>query len=1057
MISALINAAVDRSRTTIMVLLFLLISGSIAFLTIPKESQPDVAIPIIYVSMTYDGISPEDGERLLVRPMEKELKSIEGIKEMRAVAGEGHASVTLEFDAGFDANQALLDVREKVDAAKSKLPADTDEPEIHEVNVALFPVLSLALSGDVPERVIRGIARDLKDNIEGLAGVLEVDIGGDREELMEVIVDPQALESYEIDYTELLQTIDFNNRLVAAGAIDTSTGRQVLKVPGVIDNVEDMLNMPVKTVGDQVVVFRDVASVRSTFKDPEGFARVGGKPAMVLEVKKKVGANIIETIEQVQALVNEHKSIWPAALKHTYILDQSNQVKTMLDDLLNNVVTGIVLVMIIILGAMGLRSSLLVGLAIPGSFLAGILVLNMIGYTLNIVVLFSLILVVGMLVDGAIVVIELADRRMQQGLSSKEAFAYAARRMAWPVIAATATTLVVFMPLVFWPGVVGQFMKYLPITVLFCLTASLLMALIFMPVLGGVVGKVKTVQQLTGEFELPKTRFNQAYRRVLTKLLLNPIKTLIAALVLIIMTYVAYGSFGAGVEFFPETEPESAQVHIHARGDLSVNEKDALLYQVEQRLLPFTELKSVYGRSFNQPSNELAEDVIGVIQFEFVDWQQRRKAQVILDEMRDKTKDIAGVLLEFKKADDGPVQGKPFKLLVSGLDNQHIFDTVAKIRQTMDELGGFTAVEDNRPLPGIEWRIKVDRQEAGRYGANISVIGNAVQMVTNGIKAAEFRPDTSDDEVDIRIRFPREQRNLDQLLQLKINTAQGLVPLSNFVTLEPANKTGSLKRVDGRRVVTIQAEPAQGYLLNELVLKMQKTLKDEKFPLDIRFTFKGEQEQQEETGTFLASAFLIAIFLMALILVTQFNSLYQAGLVLSAIVFSTAGVLLGLLITGQTFSIVMVGVGIIALAGIVVNNNIVLIDCYNDLRRQGRNPFDAALETGSLRLRPVLLTAVTTVLGLMPMVLSMNIDLVGRHISFGAPSTQWWTQLSSAIAGGLSFATLLTLFLTPCLLIIGDRITKGRHYRVLENSSVDVPKITNDPDRITELGTGSHG
>lgn len=1029
MINALINAAVDRARTTMMILVFLFISGLMAFNSIPKESQPDVAIPIIYVSMTYDGISPEDGERLLVRPMEKELKSIEGIKEMRAVSGEGHASVTLEFDAGFDADQALLDVREKVDAAKSKLPADTDEPQIHEVNVALFPVLSLALSGDVPERVVRRIARDLKDNIEGLSGVLEVDIGGDREELMEVIVDPQALESYNIDYYELLRTIDFNNRLVAAGAIDTDNGRQVLKVPGVIDNVDDMLNMPVKVVGDQVVTFQDIASVRSTFKDPEGFARVGGKPAMVLEVKKKVGANIIETIEEVQALVSEHQKLWPQGLQHSYIMDQSTQVKTMLDDLLNNVMTGIVLVMIIILGAMGLRSSLLVGLAIPGSFLAGILVLNMIGYTLNIVVLFSLILVVGMLVDGAIVVIELADRRMQQGISPKESFAYAARRMAWPVIAATLTTLVVFMPLVFWPGVVGQFMKYLPITVLFCLTASLLMALVFMPVLGGVISRAKGVQSVAEEDELPDTQFNKSYRSILAKLLRHPGKTLGAALLFIIATYMAYFQLGNGVEFFPETEPESALVNIHARGDLSIAEKDALLFQVERRLLNFKELKSVYGRSFNKPGGETAEDVIGTIQFQFVDWQQRRTAQEILQNMRDITKDIAGVQLEFKKADDGPVQGKPFKLLVSGLDNANIFSTVSKIRQTMEEMGGFEAVEDNRPLPGIEWRLKVNRQEAGRYGANISVIGNAVQMVTNGIKAAEFRPDTSDDEVDIRIRFPREQRSLDQLLQLKINTAQGLVPLSNFVTLEPANKTSTVNRVDSRRVVTIQAEPAAGYLLNDLVLEMGEKLKAEQFPLDIRFKFKGEQEQQEETGAFLGAAFLIAIFLMALILVTQFNSIYQTLLVLSAIVFSTAGVLLGLLVTGQTFGIVMVGVGIIALAGIVVNNNIVLIDCYNDLRRKGHRAYDAALITGSLRLRPVLLTAVTTVLGLMPMVLAMNIDLMGRHISFGAPSTQWWTQLSSAIAGGLSFATLLTLFLTPCLLIIGDKLSKGRRYQ----------------------------
>jgi multidrug efflux pump len=1024
MINGLISAAIDRSRTTMMVLIFLLLSGSLAFINIPKESQPDVAIPIIYVSMTYEGISPDDAERLLVRPMEKELKSIEGIKEMHAIAGEGHASVTLEFDAGFDADKALLNVREKVDIARGELPADTDEPQIHEVNVALFPVLSIALSGPVPERVKLKIAKDLKDNIEGLEGVLEVDIGGDREELMEVIIDPQALETYQIDFQQVLQTISANNRLVAAGALDSGSGRQVLKIPGVIDDIQDILSIPIKVFDGQVVTFADVATVRSHFKDPQGFARVGGESAMVLEVKKKVGANIIETIEQVQSLVNEHKKAWPLGLQHSYILDQSNQVKTMLDDLLNNVISGIVLVMIIILGAMGLRSSLLVGLAIPGSFVSGILVLNMLGYTLNIVVLFSLILVVGMLVDGAIVVIELADRSMQRGLSAKESFGYAAKRMAWPVIAATLTTLVVFMPLVFWPGVVGQFMKYLPITVLFCLTASLLMALVFMPVLGGIISRrtIKVVAVID-ENDLPNTAFNRGYRRILSTLLAHPMKTLLASLTFIVMTYVAYGQFGNGVEFFPQTEPESGQVHIHARGDLSINKKDDLVRRVEQRLLGFDELKSVYGRSFNQPGNELAEDVIGVIQFEFVDWQIRRTANEIMTAMAQKTADIAGVVLEFRKADDGPVQGKPFKLLVSGHDSQHIFDSVAKIRAVMDKVGGFWAVEDNRPLPGVEWRIIVDREEAGRYGANITLVGNAVQLVTNGIKATEYRPDTSDDEVDIRVRFPKEQRSLENLLQLKINTPQGMVPLSNFVELQPGPKTGSLKRVNSRRIVTIEAEAAPGYLLNDLVIEMEQQLKQMSFATDIRFTFKGEQEQQAQTGAFLGSAFMIAIFLMMVILVTQFNSIYQALLILSAIVFSTPGVLLGLLITGQTFGIVMVGIGIIALAGIVVNNNIVLIDCYNDLRKNGRSAIDAALQTGSLRLRPVLLTAVTTILGLMPMVLSMNIDLVNRSVTFGAPSTQWWTQLASAIAGGLSFATLLTLFLTPCMLLLGEKMS----------------------------------
>jgi len=1021
---ALIEAAIDRSRTTLLVLAFLLISGSLAFISIPKEADPDVAIPIIYVSIPYEGISPEDAVRLLVRPMEKELKTIEGIKEMRAVGGEGHASVTLEFDAGFDADKAMEDVRAKVDTAKAKLPAETDEPSIHEVNVALFPVLNIALSGNLSERVLLSAARDLKDEIEGLSGVLEVEIGGDREELMEVLIEPQRLESYQLDFAQVLTAVSNNNQLVAAGAVDTGNGRQVLKVPGVVEDIDDMLSMPIKVSDGHVVTLADVASVRKTFKDPESFARVGGEKAMVLSVKKKVGANIIATIEGVQALVEARQQFWPAGLKYDYITDQSIQIRDMLSDLLNNVMSGVILVMVIILGAMGFRSSLLVGLAIPGSFLTGILVISMLGFTLNIVVLFSLILVVGMLVDGAIVVIELADRRQRQGLSARDAFSYAATRMAWPVIAATATTLVVFMPLMFWPGVMGQFMKYLPATVLICLTASLFMALIFMPVLGSVMARRKSMTvdaAETDEYALPDSGFNRAYRAVLKPLLNHPAKVLLVALLTMGGTYGAYGTFGHGVEFFPDVEPNMVLARIHARGDLSIHEKDRLLRKVEQRVASVEGFKSMYARSFNDGGNDVAEDVVAEIQFELKDWQQRPKAKEILAQMKRRTLDIPGVVIEFRKEENGPTSGKAMQLQVSGYNTEQIYPVVAQIRALMAQVGGFVGTEDNRALPGIEWRINVNREEAGRFGADILTVGNAVQLITSGIRVADYRPDSSDEEVDIRVRFPAEKRNLDQLMQLQIHTAQGMVPLSNFVELEPAPKTGVLNRVDSRQVITIQADAAEGVLVNDLVVALQAKLEGLTLPPEVRFSFKGEDEEQAETGAFLSSAFSIALFLMALILITQFNSLYQATLVLSAIVFSTAGVLLGLLITGQPFGIVMVGVGIIALAGIVVNNNIVLIDCYNDLRRQGRDAVTAALETGSLRLRPVLLTAVTTVLGLMPMVLAMNIDLVNRTVAFGAPSTQWWIQLSTAIAGGLSFATVLTLFLTPCLLVLGEK------------------------------------
>ena len=1018
--SALIDAALARGRTVVLLFLIILLSGSIAYVTIPKESEPDVAIPIIYVSMSHEGISPEDAARLLVRPMEQELRSIEGIKTVKSTASEGHASVMLEFFAGFDGDRALDDVREKVDTAKSELPADTEEPTVNEINVALFPVLTVSLSGPIPERSLVGLARDLKDRIEALPGVLEADIGGDREAVLEVLVDPAVMETYGLSYAELFTLIRNNNLLVAPGAMDTGAGRLVVKVPGVVESIEDMLAMPLKVDGDRVVTFADVATMRRSFKDPEGFARVGGQPAVTLEIKKRVGANIIDTIAEARAIVEAERAHWPRAVEVAYMQDKSDDIRAILGDLQNNILSAILLVMIIIIAALGPRSALLVGLAIPGSFLAAVAILHAFGLTLNIVVLFSLILVVGMLVDGAIIVIELAQRNLSRGEAPAAAYGAAAKRMAWPVTVSTCTTLAVFAPLLFWPGVVGEFMKYLPLTVIVALSASLAMALVFLPVLGASISRRRSIAG--GDPGAPSpSAAARGYAAAMAVLLRHPAKVLLVALLAIATTGAAYSELGKGVEFFPEVEPELAQIRIHARGDLSIREKDAIVRDIEGRILDAPELRAVYARSFNQVSGEnMAEDVIGVIQLEFIDWTARRPAVEILDELEARVSDIPGVVVEFRKAETGPSGGKPIQVEVSSRDTARIAWAVAGIRAVMEDLGGFAAAEDDRPLPGIEWRLQVDRERAARFGADVATLGNAVRLVTSGIRVSGYRPEDGDDELDIRVRFPYSERNLGQLEQLRVPTANGMVPIGNFVTLKPSPRTGILKRVDGRRAMTVQSDVEPGLLVDDQTRALREALAEAEPDPTVEIRFKGEDADQQEASEFLARAFIGAVLLMGLILVTLFNSIYQAVLVLSAIVFSTAGVLIGLMVTAQPFGIVMVGLGIIALAGIVVNNNIVLIDTYNRMRAEGRDGYTAALETGKLRLRPVFLTALTTVLGLMPMVLAMNLDLIDREITFGAPSTQWWTQLSSAIAGGLAFATLLTLILTPALLVLGD-------------------------------------
>jgi multidrug efflux pump len=1041
---SIIGAAFGYSRTVLAVLLFILIAGSIAYQDIPKESEPDIDIPIIYVTISHDGISPEDAERLLIRPMEQELKSIEGIKEMRSTGYEGGANVLLEFDAGFDSDAALRDVREGVDLAKGNLPMATDDPEVHEVNFSLFPVVVVILSGVAPDRALYRLARELKDEIEGIGPVLEVNIAGNRSEVVEVIVDPLRLESYGLDPALAAATVKSSNMLVAAGVQDTGKGRFSIKVPGLFESIRDIADLPVLVDGDAVVRVSDIADVRRTFRDPTSFARVNGKTAVALEVSKRSGENVIETIEQVRAAVNDKQAQWPQTLRETvevsYSQDDSDQIRTMLNELQNSVISAVILVMVVVISALGVRSGLLVGIAIPGSFLAALLTLFLLNVSLNIVVLFSLILAVGMLVDGAIVVTEFADRKLSEGLPRHRAYLQASGRMAAPIIASTATTLAAFLPLVFWPGVVGEFMKYLPMTVLITLIASLLMALIFVPTIGALIGKKTVISEraqkalLAGEHgDLDNVDgFTGRYLSLLKAAVKRPGSVLGCAVGALIGVLFLYGTIGPGMEFFPDVEPDNAQIQVRARGNLSISEQDEMMRAVERRVLDVGGIRTFYTHVGADKNNEEAEDIVGSVSLEFADWHLRPRVSEIFDTLDRRLQDLSGVIIDLRKEEGGPPVGKPLQLQLSSVYPELLEAAAAKVRTRFDGMAGLNSIEDSRPLPGIDWALAVDRGQAAKYGIDISGIGNTIQMTTGGYKIGEYRPDDSEDEIDIRVRFPTIDRTVTGLNAVRINTASGAVPVSNFVKREARQKTGMLKRVDGRRVITVKADVDEGVLADDKLRELQDWLKQN--PLDgrIQVDFKGEDEEQAKAQAFLGKAFLVALFLMALILVTQFNSFYQAALILFAVVMSTVGVLIGLIATQSPFGIVMNGIGVIALAGIVVNNNIVLIDTYARLRQTVADPVEAVLRTGVQRLRPVLLTTATTVLGLMPMVFGVNIDFVTREVTQGAPSTQWWTQLSTSIVFGLSFATILTLVVTPSALVLQAKVSAwwaGRRQR----------------------------
>lgn len=1024
---SLILAAFDRSRVVVVALILAVLWGAVVAYEIPKEAEPDVQLPIIYVAMNHEGISAEDAERLLVRPMEREVQSLGGLKELRSTAAEGHASVLLEFEAGVDIDQALAEVREKVDRAKAELPEDTDEPIVEEVNLSLFPVLVVTLAGPVPERTLLTLARDLQDRLETLSNVLEVEIGGDREEVVEIVIDPLKVEGYGLELESILGLVDRNNRLVAAGAWDVGQGRFAVKVPGLFETVQDMLGMPIKVAEDRVVTLADVASIHRTFKDPDGFARVDGKPALALEVKKRIGRNIIETIEQVRAVVEAERRLWPPAVEVGYLQDKSSDIRTMLDDLGNNVLSAVVLTMIITVAMLGLRSSLLVGLAVPVSFLTAMAVLGAMGLTVNIVVLFSLILAVGMLVDGATVVVEYADRKMAEGMAPRDAYKAAATRMFWPVTASTATVLAAFLPLLFWPGIVGEFMRYLPITLVATLLASLAMAMIFVPVLGAMFGRPGARDAsiaATESGDLDEVRgWIGAYVRLLGVLVRRPLLPVLAGVALVIGSWWAYGTYGRGVEFFPAVEPEQAQVLVHARGDKSIHERDQIVREVERRILGVPGVEHVYARTSLawRGGEDIDEDVVGLILLEFTDWKARASGRAIMAEIRDRTAGMPGIRVETRVPNAGPPVGKPVQLEVAARDPSQLARVVAEVRALFDRLPGLKDVTDTRPVPGIEWQLTVDREAAARYGADVATVGAAIRLITNGMQVATYRPDDADDEVDIVARFPLESRNLGELERLIVNTERGAVPLAHMVARSFQPRSGDLVRIDGARTLAVSADVEDGVLADAKVREISAWLAAQDYGPELRFTFRGEDEEQQAAQAFLGKAFVIALFLIALVLLLQFNSFYQVGLILSAVIFSTIGVFLGLLIVDQPFSIIMSGIGVIALAGIVVSNNIVLIDAYNELRARGIEPVEAVLRTGAMRIRPVLLTAFNGVLGLLPLVFKMNVDLLHRRITIGGPSADWWQQLSLAIAWGLTFATVITLILTPCLLILGVR------------------------------------
>ena len=1044
---------VDHSRATLSIMLLILFAGAGSRLSMPVEMNPNVTLPVVMIMVRHDGISPEDGARLLIRPIEKELKTLDGLEEVQATAQESMVVVTAEFEVADNIKEIVAEVREAVDRAKAEFPQDTKEPIVNELSPSPEPTIVITFSGDnMAERELYAAAKYYQRELEMLPDVLEADVSGHRDEVVDVVVDPARLEQYGLRVDELIRAVTVNNLLIPAGEMDAAQGRFGIKVPALIETAEDIRALPVRHSAEGSITLGDVASIKRTFKDATGYSFINGKKAIAIEVRKRLNANLIKTVEASRAVIGESRDKFSADMDIGYVFDSSVFTNQMVEELQGNIITAMCLVLMLVVATLGVKSGLLVGFGIPFCLLGSLIFINMLGYSFNFMVMFGLLLSLGMLIDGAIVVVEFANTQAAAGLPTREAYIAAVRRMAIPVIASTGTTLAAFLPLLFWPGVSGDFMSYLPITVFAVLAWSLTYALIFAPTLGIVLARRRGQRKQLPEdhrSEESATTFFQplenAYLSILRPVIRAPAISAIIALMLLVGIFNLYGKFNAGQEFFAAIESQYGMASVRAQGNLSIEEQRKITFQVQDIVADVDGVDQLYGYAKGGSmvlfGSDVSRDEISSFLVELYPREERTRGSAeIFEEIRQRTKSLPGVYVGAMEMETGPPVGKDIQIQLSSSDRQAMYRVAGQIRQWIaDNVEGVRDLQDTLPLAGIQWEIDVDRSRAAMLGVNVADVGNMVQMITGGVMIGEFRPDDADDEIEIRLRYPEQDRQLASIDSLRVNTPSGAVPIGSFSQRVAKPRVDAIQRIDMAETVFVLANSEAGYLPDDQTRQIAEWLATQKFDSSVNIAFRGANEEQAKAAEFLSTAFTLAMSVMLIMLVMQFNSFYQAALILFSVVMSTAGVLLGLLIAQATFSTILTGVGIVALAGIVVNNNIVLIDTYNYLRRSNSqlSAAEAVYNAARSRFRPVMLTSVTTIVGLLPLANGLSIDLVNRSYTLGGMVASWWQPLASAIVNGLVVSTVLTLLLTPAMLLLPGIISKRFGFRVADHQFAD--------------------
>ena len=1078
-----------RHRITVFVgILVIVLAGLSSYASLPRESSPDITMPLVLVTTPYFGVAPSDIETLVTNPMEEELEQLRDVREIRSTSAEGASIVSIEFEPGVDIDEALAKVRERVDAAETSLPSDAEDAIVTEIAISEFPVIVVNISGDVGLVALKRAAEEMQDEIERIPGTLEVNLIGGLEREIVVEADPHLLDYYRVTLLELVGTLQSANINLPGGAIDVGSFNYLVRVPGEFTSVTEIEEVIVRMEEGQPIRVRDVARVVDRYQDEATYSRIGGTQSVSLTVSRRAGENIIQITDEVKAIVDTYQANFGETLTFTTLADISDDIRRQLNELENNIMTGLVLVTLVLVFFMGelrdglyaligigagmtalffgaqalgqtpnlvllfclsavgtavvvggLRNALFVAAAIPLSMLISFTALSALGITLNIVVLFSLVLALGMLVDNAIVTVENIYRHGSMGKSMTRAAMDGVAEVAWPIITSTATTIFAFIPLLFWPGIMGEFMYFMPLTVVIVLAASLFVALVINPVLCASFMRVRRVESGTGNAEVEDTEAipNNAVYRAYGGLLrfatrpVGAIAVLVASVGLFVGTLAYYGGANHGVEFFPETTPEQAFISVTLPDGSNVDASDRVVRQVERILEDEPNILTFVADVGAGNGGQMDFGAGGTaphrsrITIDFVPASEREEPVFdTLERIRGELASVPGADFEIDKAQEGPPQGLPISLEIVGDDYAALGQLALEVGRIVRDVEGVVDLKDDYEAGRPEVRVEVDRDEASRVDVSVSTVANTVRAAINGIEASTYRE--NDEEFDIVVRLDEFDRDsIEDVERLTVSDSDGdQVPITEIANVRLGRGLGSIRHVDGERVVAVSADVADGFQDIEVLSRVREAVASQvELPPGYEVRYTGQNQDQEESSAFLGSALLSGLFLIALILITQFNSLLQPGIILASVLLSLIGVLWGLLVRELPFNIIMTGLGVISLAGIVVNNAIVLIDYINQLKQRGLTSAEAIINGGLVRFRPVMLTATTTALSLMPTVLGYNLDMKNATIASGGTSVELWGPMATAVVAGLAVATFLTLVVVPALFRLVDIVS----------------------------------